>query len=158
MPTTRSKERTRKWRAKDPEARKKQAKEAMQRLRAKDPAKAREQTRKHARKVRLKKHGWTLEEFDKAWQAQNGRCAICTRVMVPDGSGSNSVAADHDHITGLARALLCIRCNSILGRFESLLRLVEQGFPFQEQFEAYLRKHSPWIHASLDRLARIKDI
>lgn len=140
------------------EHRRTQVRGAVQSWRARNPEKAKEATRLSVRKIRLAKHGWTLEEFDRAWEAQGGCCAVCARAMLRTGSRSNSVAADHDHKTGLARALLCIRCNTLLGRLEGLLRLIDGDVPFLKEFDAYLRKHSPGASASLDRLARVRNI
>lgn len=44
---------------------------------------------------------------------QGGRCAICTRIP-----RNRRLAVDHDHFTGLPRALLCYTCNKALGLWE----------------------------------------
>lgn len=62
----------------------------------------------------LRKYGITEAEWDAAFAAQNGRCAICQK-----RSPSRALAVDHDHKTGKWRgALLCKRCNEGIGRFE----------------------------------------
>lgn len=45
--------------------------------------------------------------------AQDGRCAICTRQP-----RNRRLAVDHDHFTGKPRALLCATCNKALGWWE----------------------------------------
>lgn len=60
---------------------------------------------------RRKMTGWTQEEYDAAYAAQNGCCAIC------GGDGDGILPADHDHATGARRALLCHNCNLGLGNF-----------------------------------------
>lgn len=60
----------------------------------------------------LRKHGITIETYEKMLDAQGGRCAIClcrprTRVL----------AVDHDHFSGKRRGLLCGRCNHGLLQF-----------------------------------------
>jgi hypothetical protein len=44
---------------------------------------------------------------------QGGRCAICMRIP-----RNRRLAVDHDHFTGLPRALLCYTCNKALGWWE----------------------------------------
>jgi hypothetical protein len=61
----------------------------------------------------LKKYGLTVEDFDRILQEQNGRCAICGS----DDPRYRNWCVDHDHETGAVRGLLCILCNSGLGKF-----------------------------------------
>lgn len=42
--------------------------------------------------------------------AQGGRCAICA-----DAMAENWRCVDHDHESGIVRALLCASCNAVLG-------------------------------------------
>jgi len=53
----------------------------------------------------------TKEEYDRLFAAQRGVCAICSRTN-PDG---RALSVDHDHGTGRVRALLCLKCNTLLG-------------------------------------------
>lgn len=74
----------------------------------------RERARRYARE-RLRRH-WTTpfteDDYLTALERQAGRCAICG-----DPPGKGRLAPDHDHATGRFRALLCIRCNTGLGKF-----------------------------------------
>lgn len=78
---------------------------------------------------------WTKAAFEAAWATQKGCCAICKVEMQKHGRHPNSVNADHDHVTGHPRALLCPPCNKGLGNFRDspafLLAAVE-----------YLKLHS----------------
>ena len=65
--------------------------------------------------ARKNKTGWTQEDFDKAWEAQDGKCAICCLQLQPSGVKNESARVDHDHKTGLVRGLLCNSCNVALG-------------------------------------------
>jgi hypothetical protein len=64
--------------------------------------------------------GFTAQDYEKLFQAQNGVCAICSR---PEGAvdsrygKTKDLAIDHDHVTGAIRALLCSNCNRGLGLF-----------------------------------------
>src|SRR5690606_21201796 len=73
----------------------------------------RQQKRKaHAKHVEST-YGLKPGEYEKLYQAQGSRCAICRRA-----SGiAKRLAVDHDHRTGLARGLLCGPCNKVVGNF-----------------------------------------
>src|SRR5579859_1543421 len=58
--------------------------------------------------------GSTLEQYDVVLEKQNGGCGICGR-KPPFGRFSR-LCVDHDHATGKFRGLLCLHCNSFLGR------------------------------------------
>lgn len=71
------------------------------------------------RRVRydLKKNfGITLEQYDDMLERQSGVCAVCGKPETKAGPyGIQRLCVDHDHHTGKIRALLCNRCNVILG-------------------------------------------
>jgi Recombination endonuclease VII len=56
-----------------------------------------------------RRYGITAEEADFLLERQEGLCAIC--LSAPAGH------VDHDHGTGVVRALLCFNCNGGLGQF-----------------------------------------
>lgn len=59
-------------------------------------------------KKRAKQYGLAIGEYDRLRVEQDGRCAICLR--------KRKLCVDHDHETGKVRALLCERCNAMLGQ------------------------------------------
>lgn len=67
----------------------------------------------------------TLADFNRMLRRQSGTCTLCCK---PDPSG-RSLAVDHNHETGRIRGLLCMLCNTALGRFEknidTLLRMMD---------------------------------
>ena len=67
--------------------------------------------------VRRKKTGWGAQAYTSALANQQGVCAICLQAETVIGRGGavKALAADHDHITGRARGLLCWRCNTLVG-------------------------------------------
>lgn len=58
-------------------------------------------------------YGLTPEQYQAMWDEQAGDCAICGESM----EGETRCHIDHNHTTGLARGLLCARCNPGLGHF-----------------------------------------
>ena len=63
-------------------------------------------------------------------KAQNYRCAICGT----ENWGRPSPSIDHDHKTGKVRALLCNRCNGVLG-------LAEDSAVLLNKMAKYLSEH-----------------
>ena len=72
-----------------------------------------------AKSYNIKYHyGLTDDEYSAMVVAHEGKCAICG-VSPEDYEGRNKwLVLDHDHSTGLARGLLCHRCNMGLGYFK----------------------------------------
>ena len=79
-----------------------------------------------------KKYGMTLEDYDRMYANQNGRCSICK--TPGDSGGKSGLAVDHCHVTGKVRALLCTRCNTTLGKCNDEPDLLET-------MATYLREH-----------------
>ncbi len=72
----------------------------------------RPQEKTFARSLRMN-HNMTVAEYDAMWLGQSGRCKICDATLVRGGKGNTDV--DHDHVTGVVRALLCHPCNTMIG-------------------------------------------
>lgn len=96
-----------------------------------------EANRVRTRTNRLRRQGWTDAEYEQAYQDQGGLCAICgqpeTRLNVR-GSGLAPLSADHNHLTGVRRGLLCGRCNLMLGN-------VNEDVDLLQAMIDYLRYH-----------------
>lgn len=61
-------------------------------------------------------YGITLEDYQKLYDEQNGKCAICKKeeesiVRIGVNHDKRSLAVDHSHKNGKVRALLCASCN-----------------------------------------------
>lgn len=84
------------------------------------------------RRAHLKRaYRMTLEEFNKLFQRQGNRCAIC----YSETHGGRGWHVDHCHASGKIRGILCHPCNSTLGYAkEDVARL--------KACASYLRKHS----------------
>lgn len=95
---------------KTPEAKAKRA-EAHRRRRDADP----ESFRAKQREIAFRhKYGITVADYEFMLAAQDGRCAICFALPLPD----EPLYVDHCHDSGDVRGLLCRKCNSGLGMFE----------------------------------------
>jgi hypothetical protein len=122
--------RYRKLIAEDPDYNRKNNAGRWEKLRA-DPvayAARQESVRRHKLKT---KYGITLEDFDRMFEEQNGICAICPRQIQRSGYGTH---IDHDHTTKVVRSLLCLQCNTALGKMNEDERIILSML-------AYVRKH-----------------
>ena len=76
----------------------------------------REWKRAHREEVREYKYlqlfGITIADYDRMFQSQSGKCAICRRPPY-----ARRLDVDHCHITLRVRGLLCHRCNRALAFF-----------------------------------------
>jgi hypothetical protein len=80
------------------------------------------------------RYGISVAEYDRLFEAQAGKCALCDKP--PLGCGKSvRLHVDHDHANGAIRGLLCHKCNSALAAFgddlEGIMKVV-----------AYLRRTS----------------
>jgi hypothetical protein len=75
---------------------------------------------------RKNQYGLTTPEWEELFDSQDRMCAIC-RMTNP-----SIWHTDHDHKTGLVRAILCPNCNLKLGHFEKWY------LPNREAVDAYL--------------------
>ena len=91
------------------------------------------------------KYRMTRTEFERLWVEQEGRCAVCKRVFgdpLRMGEVGEKPNVDHDHSAGEIqtdavryRGLLCVRCNTYLGKVEG---------PVLKGMVEYLKKYGNW--------------
>lgn len=79
----------------------------------------------------IKTYGVDPDWFDRTFQAQSGRCAICREKLTQQGG----MAVDHNHDTGAVRGLLCSLCNSGLGMFRDRPRLLTAAAKYLRRAE-----------------------
>ena len=72
--------------------------------------------------VNLSAHRITLDQYHALMERQDFGCAICSRPF--EGQTPH---IDHNHTTGKARGLLCIRCNTGLGKFLDNPEMLEKA-------------------------------
>jgi len=63
-------------------------------------------------------YGITLEDYDRMFAEQRGVCKICGADQ-KGTAGQQRLAVDHCHATGKVRGLLCVSCNTMLGKIET---------------------------------------
>jgi hypothetical protein len=79
----------------------------------------------------LKKYGLTFAEMQQMLATQGFKCALC-------GDPIDEVTrnVDHDHATGVNRALLCDKCNWALGLLKDSPELLEKAAAYVRGFRA----------------------
>ena len=75
------------------------------------------------------KYGMTHEDYASMLLAQDSKCAVCG--IEQKFCENQRLAVDHDHDTGLVRALLCKKCNQALG-------LLQDSSEFAKKAAEYL--------------------
>jgi Recombination endonuclease VII len=71
-----------------------------------------------------KRYGITLEQYEKMFQKQDGKCAICLKPSI------KRLAVDHNHDTGKVRGLLCSNCNPLLGFATDSITILENAVAY----------------------------
>lgn len=67
-------------------------------------------------------YGITLDDYNKMFKQQHGRCAICNKHQE---NISRTLFVDHNHETTQVRGLLCTSCNYNLGWYEKCKKKVD---------------------------------
>lgn len=76
-------------------------------------------------------YGITLEQYNQMLQKQGGVCKICSKPPKIDGKGpAASLHVDHCHITNKIRGLLCLNCNTGLGKFFDNSELLNKAMTY----------------------------
>jgi len=83
-----------------------------------------EKHRVKARNGTIKKYGISPEDYNRMFNEQGGKCAICGSHQ---SEFNRSLSIDHCHTTGKVRMLLCINCNSLLGMAKDDKNILEKA-------------------------------
>lgn len=70
-------------------------------------------------------YGLTVEDYENLLDKQKGRCAICS--TDDPGGRWKTFAVDHCHETKKIRGLLCLFCNTALGKFKDSSELLRRA-------------------------------
>jgi hypothetical protein len=86
----------------------------------------------HAKKNRAsrlrREYGLTEEAFTKMLADQHYCCAICTLDF-----GTSIPHVDHNHTTGIVRALLCNNCNRGIGHLQESVTILQNAINYLEK-------------------------
>lgn len=72
-----------------------------------------------------RKYGITLDLYDKLLKQQNHCCSICNET-----DKNKELSVDHCHTTGNIRGLLCMSCNTALGKFKDSTELLNKAISY----------------------------
>lgn len=88
-----------------------------------------ESIKKTQKKKELRlRYGLTPSQYEELLSIQNGVCAICGNVC-PSGK---KLAVDHNHDTGFVRGLLCIKCNTAIGKLNDDPNMLRKALAYLE--------------------------
>ena len=87
----------------------------------------------HRRGYLKRTYGMTPESYDDMWEAQGGKCKICSKLLIRDGKRGAHI--DHCHVRNVVRGILCGDCNNGIGHLQHSPDLIRKA-------AAYLEKHS----------------
>lgn len=83
---------------------------------------------------RVKKRcGMTIDQYDAAYDAQEGKCRICGEFAERYGEGRLHV--DHCHTSGKFRALLCGKCNTAIGLLGESKEILHSAIQYLQDIE-----------------------
>ena len=78
------------------------------------------------------KYGISQEMYLYLLKLQDNKCAICL-TSVPKTYGNTFFAVDHDHETGKVRGLLCLECNSGIGKLKDNADILRSAIKYLEE-------------------------
>lgn len=88
----------------------------------------------------LRRYGITVQERQDLLASQDGHCALCPAKEGEGKGHAKRLHVDHDHKTGKVRALLCSRCNLVIGQVEEdrelLFRMIQYVIKYQGEANA----------------------
>lgn len=82
-----------------------------------------------------RKYGITPEDYDLMLLLQGKKCGLC-RGLNP--AKAPRLVVDHDHRTGMARELLCDRCNHLLGNANESEEILQAAIKYVRRWSAKL--------------------
>lgn len=97
-------------------------------------------TNNNARDSRYRlKYGLTLEDFNRLLEEQGNVCKLCGKE--PKG---RSLHADHNHVTGEFRGIICNQCNVRIGWLK-----LDEGPDYLFRLAEYAGAHVEWVSTDI---------
>jgi|SRR5579859_2273975 len=78
-----------------------------------------------------RRYGLSLEDYELMLEKQQGVCALCENP--PSARDRFILNVDHCHATSVVRGLLCIKCNTALGKFNDDPELLRKAATYLER-------------------------
>jgi len=100
----------------------------------KNPEKSRIHSTNGERKYLLKWYGVTPEWYENKLKEQDNRCAICG--CYPDSISRKRLDVDHCHTTGVARGILCNRCNTGIGQLKDSEQILVNAISYLRRYNS----------------------
>ena len=98
----------------------------------------------YRREWHLNRIGWTAERFDRVLKDQEGKCAICPRLLTIGDVCNSMACADHEHVEPpVPRGLLCHSCNTAIGRLQDSPVLLRKAADYIEKYQGVNSMSSP---------------
>jgi hypothetical protein len=120
----------RKWASENPDKVKNHLNKTRVKNKDKNKEKIREDYKKNPTKYKnqfLKyRYGITLDEYNQMLISQNGVCEICNQ-KCPSGY---ALSVDHCHKTGKVRGLLCVECNTGIGKLQDSVEILSKAISY----------------------------
>lgn len=91
----------------------------------------------YAKQRKWQAAGVDAARYQEMLREQGGVCAVCAQPeRAPDGASGKirDLAIDHDHGTGMIRALLCSNCNRGIGLFNDNPKLLAKAAEYLEHY------------------------
>ena len=89
------------------------------------------------RAAMLKKYNLTEESHRAMFDAQGWKCAICSCDVVMPGEPKKAGRqghVDHDHSTGAVRGILCVNCNTGMGKLGDRADRIAMALNYLQKF------------------------
>jgi hypothetical protein len=101
--------------------------------RARNKTSKRRKSKKAARRKHLlSKYALTPEQYSAMATQQGNRCALCG---TDSPAGNGVLHVDHCHATGVVRGLLCMECNTGIGKLQDSPALLRQAASYIESYQ-----------------------
>lgn len=79
-------------------------------------------------------YGINLNDYNEMLLNQKNKCKIC---KIHSSKLSRRLSVDHCHVSGKPRALLCDKCNHVLGHSNDNIKILNEAIKYLKKFESH---------------------